>query len=46
VIAQLEPLASDFNELPSAVGPEPADLIEATRKQLVVEIEAAANHLV
>jgi len=42
----LEPLAGDFNELSSLVGPEPADLIEATRKYLVVEIEAATNHLV
>jgi hypothetical protein len=29
VIPQLEPLASDFNELASAVGPEPADVIKA-----------------
>jgi hypothetical protein len=42
----LEPLAGDFNELSSVVGPEPADVIEATRKHLMVEIEAATNHLV
>jgi hypothetical protein len=45
VIPQLEPLAGDFNELLSVVGPEPADVIEATRKHLMVEIEAATNHL-
>jgi hypothetical protein len=33
VIPQLEPLSGDFNELASVVGPEPADVIEATRKQ-------------
>jgi hypothetical protein len=42
----LEPLAGDFNELPSVVSPVPADVIEAARKHLVVEIEAATNHLV
>jgi hypothetical protein len=42
----LEPLSGDFKESPSVVGPEPADVIEATRKHLVVEIEAATNHLV
>jgi hypothetical protein len=42
----LEPLAGDLNELPSVVCPEPADVIEATRKNLVIEIEAATNHLV
>jgi hypothetical protein len=31
VIAQLEPLPGDFNQLPSIVSPEPADVIEATR---------------
>jgi hypothetical protein len=31
VIAQLEPLAGDFNELPSIVGAEPADRGEAAR---------------
>jgi hypothetical protein len=46
VIPQLEPLASDFNELASVVGPEPADIVEAARKHVVVEIEAATNHLV
>jgi hypothetical protein len=46
VIPQLEPLAGDFKELASVVGPEPADVIKATRKHLVVEIEAATNHLV
>ena len=46
VILQLEPLAGDFNELPSVVGPEPADVIEAAGKHRVVEIEAATNHLV
>ena len=46
MIPQLEPLARDFNELPSVVGPEPADVIEAARKHLVVEIESATNHLV
>jgi len=46
MIPQLEPLASDFNELASVVGPAPADIIEAARKHLVVEIEAATNHLV
>ena len=29
MIPQLEPLAGDFNELASVVGPEPADVIEA-----------------
>ena len=43
---QLEPLAGDFNELASVIGPEPADVIEATREHLVVKIEAATNHLV
>jgi hypothetical protein len=42
----LEPLAGDFNELASVVGSEPADVIEATREHLVVEIEAATNHLI
>jgi hypothetical protein len=42
----LEPLAGDLNELASVVGPEPADVIEAARKHLVVEIEPATNHLV
>jgi hypothetical protein len=46
VIPQLEPLASDFDELASVVGPEPADVIETTRKHVVVQIEAATNHLV
>ena len=46
MIPQLEPLPGDFNELASVVGPEPADVIEAARKHLVVEIEAATNHLV
>src|SRR5688572_28166255 len=46
VIPQLEPFAGDFNELPSVVGPGPADVIEATRKHLVAEIEAATNHLI
>jgi hypothetical protein len=46
VIPQLEPLAGDFNELLSVVGLELADVIEATRKHLMVEIEAATNHLV
>jgi hypothetical protein len=44
VIPQLEPIAGDFNELASVVGPEPADVIEAARKHLVVEIKAATNH--
>jgi hypothetical protein len=42
----LEPLTGDFNELASVVGPKPADLIKAAGKHLVVEIEAATNHLV
>jgi hypothetical protein len=42
----LEPLTRDLNELPSVVGPEPADVIKAARKPLVVEIKAATNHLV
>jgi hypothetical protein len=46
VIPQLESLASDFNEFRSFVCPEPADVIEAARKHLVVEIEVATNHLV
>src|SRR5215203_2503602 len=46
VVPQLEPLAGDFNELASVVGAEPADVIKAARKHLVVEIEAATNHLV
>ena len=46
MIPQLEPLAGDLNEFPSVVGPEPADVTEATREHLVVEIEAATNHLV
>jgi hypothetical protein len=46
VITQLEPLTSDLNELPAVVGSEPANVIEAARKHFVVEIEAAANHLV
>jgi hypothetical protein len=46
VIPQLEPLAGDFNELASVVGPKPADVIKAAGKHLVVEIEAATNHLV
>ena len=46
VIPQLEPLAGDLNQLASVVGPEPTDVIKATRKHLVVEIEAATNHLV
>jgi hypothetical protein len=39
----LEPLAGDLNELASVVDPEPADVIEAARKHLLVEIEAATN---
>jgi hypothetical protein len=46
MIPELEPLAGDFNELASVVGPEPADVIKAAGKHLVVEIEAATNHLV
>jgi hypothetical protein len=46
MIPQLESLAGDFNEFASVVGPEPADVIEATREYFVVEIEAATNHLV
>jgi hypothetical protein len=46
VLPQLEPLAGNFNELASAIGPEPAGIIKAARKHLMVEIEAAANHLV
>jgi hypothetical protein len=47
VIPQLEPLAGDFNQLALVVGrPIPADLIKAAGKHLVVEIEAATNHLV
>ena len=46
VIPQLEPLAGDFNAPPAVVGPKPADVIEATRKHLMVEIESATNHLV
>jgi hypothetical protein len=46
VIPQLEPLAGDLNQLAWVVGPEPADVIEAARKHLVVEIEAATNHQV
>jgi hypothetical protein len=42
----LETLPGNFNELASVVGPEPADLIKATRIHLVIEIEAATNHLV
>ena len=44
VIPQLEPLAGDFNELSSVVGPKPADVIKAAGKHLVMEIEAATNH--
>jgi hypothetical protein len=40
------PLAGDLNELPSVVRPEAADVIKAARKKLVIEIEAATNHLV
>jgi hypothetical protein len=32
VILQLERLAGDFNELPSIVGPKPADVIKARRR--------------
>ena len=46
VIPQLEPLAGDFNELASAVGTKPADVIKAAGKRLVMEIEAATDHLV
>jgi hypothetical protein len=46
VIPQLESLAGDFNEFPSFVCSEPADVIEAARKHLVVEIEVATNHAV
>src|SRR5215218_10370304 len=46
VIPQLEPLAGDFKELPSVVGPEPANVIKAAGKHLVIDIEAATNHLV
>jgi hypothetical protein len=42
----LEPLAGDFDELASVVGAEPADVVKAAGKHLVVEIEAATNHLV
>jgi hypothetical protein len=42
----VEPLAGDFNELPSVVGVEPADVVEAAGKHLVVEIESATDHLV
>jgi hypothetical protein len=42
----LEPLTGDLNELASVVSPEPSGVIKAAGKQLVVEIEAAANHLV
>src|SRR5215204_5914440 len=41
VIPQLEALTGDFNELVSVVGLEPADVIKAAGKHLVVEIEAA-----
>jgi hypothetical protein len=44
VIPQLEPVAGDFHELAAVVGPEPADVIKAAGKHLVVEIEAATNH--
>ena len=43
---ELEALAGDFNALPSVVGAELADVVEAARKHLVVEIEAATNHIV
>jgi hypothetical protein len=46
VILQLEPLAGDFNEPPSVIGPEPANVIKAARKHLVGATEAATNHLV
>ena len=46
VVPQLNPLAGDLNELPSVVRPEAADVIKAARKKLVIEIEAATNHLV
>jgi hypothetical protein len=46
VIPQLEPLAGDFNELSSVVGPKPADVIKAAGKHLVMEIEAATNQLI
>jgi hypothetical protein len=31
-------LAGDFNELPSVVGPKPADVIKAAGEQLVVKM--------
>jgi hypothetical protein len=46
VIPQLEPLAGDFNKPSAVLGPEPADVIKATRKHLVMAIEAATDHLV
>ena len=46
VIPQLEPLASDFYELASVIGPKPANVIKAAGIHLMVEIEAATNHLV
>jgi hypothetical protein len=46
VIPQLEPLASDFYELASVIGPKPANVIKAAGIHLMVEIEAATNDLV
>jgi hypothetical protein len=46
VIPQLEPLAGDLHQLPSVVGPKPEGVIKATRKHLMVAIEAATDHVV
>jgi len=46
VISQLEPLASDFYELASVIRTKPANVIKSAGKHLMVEIEAATNHLV
>jgi hypothetical protein len=45
VIPQLERLAGDLDELPSVVA-EPADLIEAARIYLVLQVESATKHAV
>jgi hypothetical protein len=39
VIPQLKPLAGHFNELPAVVGLEPADIIEAIGRHLMVRSE-------
>ena len=44
MIPELEPSRVISTSLLAVVGPEPADVIKATGKHLVVEIEAASNH--